>query len=283
MTPLRRKMLDDMTIRGLSKATKHAYERAVSQLATFHNRSPDLLSNHDIQTFLVHLLEERKLCHATCNGYVYGLRFFYTHTLGRDNIHFTIPTAREPSRLPVILAREEVRTILDAAVTPRDRALLTTTYGAGLRASEVVKLKVNDIDARRMCIRIVEGKRRKDRYALLSKAMLHELRSYWRVAKPKPFLFPSSQDTRPLTRVSAHRIFHLAKDRAGILKEGGIHSLRHAFATHLLESGTDLHTIQRLLGHTNIRSTLRYFHLSEDRLTATRSPLDELETEGHTM
>lgn len=282
MTQLRQQMIEDMTVRGLAEATRKAYLHAVSQLAKFHGRSPDQMTIRDVQAFLVHLVEDRKLCHVTCNGYVYGLRFFYCTTLGWDDPHFQIPLARQPSRLPVILSRGEIRALLEAAQAPRDRALLTTTYGAGLRVSEVVNLKVSDIDAERMSIRIEQGKRRKDRYGLLSKVMHRELRSYWRIVRPKIWLFPHTgvDIDHPISRVTAHRIFHAAKTKAGITKEGGIHSLRHAFATHLLESGTDLHTIQRLLGHTNIRSTLRYFHLSDRRLISTRSPLDDLELGG---
>lgn len=279
MTRLRQQMIQDMTVRGLTEATRKAYVHAVSQLALFHGRSPDQLTQREVQAFLVHLSGERGLCHSTCNGYVHGLRFFYSVTLGRETPIFQIPLAREPSRLPDILSRDEVRALIDAARTPRDRALLTTTYGAGLRVSEVVKLKVSDLDGTRMCIRIKEGKRKKDRYGLLSKTMQRELRDYWCIARPASWLFPRPGigPAHPISRMTAHRIFHAAKQKAEIAKPGGIHSLRHAFATHLLESGCDLHTIQRLLGHTSIRSTLRYFHLSERRLLQARSPLDELE------
>lgn len=279
MTTLRQQMIQDMTVRGLTEATRKAYVHAVSQLALFHGRSPDQLTQREVQAFLVHLIEERGLSHSTCNGYVHGWRFFYSVTLGRETPRFQIPLAREPFRLPVILSRKEVRALIDAARTSRDRALLTTTYGAGLRVSEVVKLKVSDVDGTRMCIRIEQGKRKKDRFGLLSKIMQRELRDYWRIAKPESWLFPRPgiAAADPISRMTAHRIFHAAKHKAEIAKPGGIHSLRHAFATHLLESGCDLHTIQRLLGHTNIRSTLRYFHLSERRLLQARSPLDELE------
>ncbi|MCP5082041.1 MAG: tyrosine-type recombinase/integrase, partial [Alphaproteobacteria bacterium] len=247
MTRLRQQMIEDMTVRGLADATRKAYLHSVSQLAQFHGRSPDQLTRREVQAFLAHLVEVRGLCHATCNGYVHGLRFFYSVTLGREAPRFQIPLARQPVRLPDILSREEVRALIEAARDPRGRALLTTTYGAGLRVSEAVKLKVGDIDGTRMCIRIEQGKRRKDRYGLLSKAMQNELRCYWRLAKPGIWLFARTGTDQPISRVTAHRIFHAAKQTAGIDKQGGIHSLRHAFATHLLESGCDLHTIQRLL------------------------------------
>jgi integrase/recombinase XerD len=280
MTLLRQQMIEDMSVRGLAEATRKSYLHAVSQLALFHGRRPDELDIREVQAFLVHLVEDRKLSYGTCNGYVYGLRFFYSVTLGRDDLRFQIPTSRQPSRLPSILSRTEVRTLLEAAVNMRDRALLTTTYGAGLRVSEAIKLKVSDIDATRMCIRIEQGKRKKDRYGLLSRGMRQELRNYWRVCKPQTWLFPGAKSQQPLSRVTAHHIFHAAKAKTGIKKQGGIHLLRHAFATHLLESGCDLHSIQRLLGHSSIRSTLRYFHLTERRLMSTSSPLDDLGLDG---
>jgi site-specific recombinase XerD len=169
MTLLRQQMIADMSVRGLAEATRKSYLHAVSQLALFHGRRPDELGIREVQAFLVHLVEDRNLSYGTCNGYVYGLRFFYSVTLGRDDLRFQIPTSRQPSRLPSILSRTEVRALLEAAVNIRDRALLTTTYGAGLRVSEVIKLKVSDIDATRMSIRIEQGKRKKDRYGPVNK------------------------------------------------------------------------------------------------------------------
>lgn len=282
MTPLRRRMIEDMTARGFAAATHAGYLHAVAELARFHRTSPDRLTPREVQRFLVHLIEDRDLAWSTCNGYVHALRFFYRVTLERADADFHIPRAREAARLPEILSREEVRVLLEAAANRRDRALLATAYGAGLRASEVIRLRVADIDGRRMCLRIEQGKRKRDRYGLLSPRLLEELRGYWRAAEPRPedWLFPGGTAGRPITRITAHRAFHTAKAAAGIGKGGGLHSLRHAFATHLLEAGTDLHTIQRLLGHGSIRTTLRYFHLSERRLMTTLSPLDLLDRDG---
>jgi site-specific recombinase XerD len=277
MTPLRRQMIEDMTARGLAKATHDSYLHAVRELARFHGKSPDRLTPREVQHFLVHLVEERNFTWATCNGYVHALRFFYRITLGRDDTSFHIPRGKDPLRLPEILSRQEVRALLQAAENQRDRALLMTTYGAGLRASEVIHLKLGDIDSERMCLRIEQGKRRKDRLALLSARLLEELRDYWRAYHPESWLFPGSPPEQPITRITAHRRFHLAKSKAGITKAGGLHSLRHAFATHMLEAGTDLHTIQRLLGHGSIKTMLRYCHLSERRLMTTISPLDQLD------
>ncbi len=187
--------------------------------------------------------------------------------MGGSGDTFHIPCAKQPRRLPEVLSREEVRAIICGAKCPRDRALLAAAYGAGLRVSEVIQL------------RIQEGKRKKDRYGLLSEAMLGELRRYWRASRPEIRLFPGAKAGRPITRETASRISHAAKAESGITKQGGIHSLRHAFATHPLEDGIDLYTIQRLLGHGGIRSTLGYFHLSERRLPVTASPLERLELE----
>ncbi len=291
MTPLRRQMIEDMTARGLAKSTRESYLHAVASLARFYRKSPDGLSAREVQRFLVHLVEDRGLAWGTCNGYVHGLRFFFCVTLGRLRDPgaaggFHIPRAKEPQRLPEILSRAEVAALITAAASLRDRALLATTYGAGLRVSEVVHLKLGDIDGTRMCLRVRAAKRAKDRYGLLSEAMLAELRAYWSDAHKRAtgpgreredWLFPGIRAGLPISRQTAARIFHLAKGKAGIGKEGGIHSLRHAFATHLLEDGVDLHTIQRLMGHGSIKTTLRYFHLSERRLMVTASPLDSLE------
>ena len=277
MTPLRRQMIEDMTARGFSKATHDSYLHAVGELARFHRTSPDRLTARGVQRFLVHLVEARGLAWATCNVYAQALRFFYRVTLGCDDTSFRIPRGRGVRRLPEILSRQEVRSLIQAAANRRDRALLVATYGAGLRASEVIRLRLNDIGSGRMCLRIEQGKRRKDRLALLSARLLEELRDYWRACRPEGWLFPDGRAERHITRITAHRSFHAAKAVAGITKAGGLHSLRHAFATHMLEAGTDPHTIQRLLGHGSIKTTLLYFHLSERRLMTTISPLDQLD------
>jgi site-specific recombinase XerD len=277
MTPLRRQMIEDMTVRGFSKATHASYLHAVTELARFHRTSPDRLMSREVQRFLVHLAEDRGLAWATCNVYAQALRFFYRVTLGCDDTSFRIPRGRGARRLPEILSRQEVRSLIQAAANRRDRALLVATYGAGLRASEVIRLRLNDIDSGRMCLRIEQGKRRKDRLALLSARLLEELRDYWRACRPEGWLFPGGRADGHITRTTAHRSFHAAKAVAGITKAGGLHSLRHAFATHMLEAGTDPHTIQRLLGHGSIKTTLLYFHLSERRLMTTISPLDQLD------
>ena len=196
MTPLRRQMIQDMTVRGFSRATHDSYLHAVTELARFHHASPDRLTPREVQRFLVHLVEDRGLAWATCNVYVHALRFFYRVTLGRDAATFRIPRGREARRLPEILSRREVSALIRAAASRRDRALLVTTYGAGLRASEVIHLRLGDVDSGRMCLRIEQGKRRKDRLALLSARLLGELRDYWRACRPEGWLFPGERADR---------------------------------------------------------------------------------------
>ena len=197
--------------------------------------------------------------------------------LGRPAPAFTIPGPKQPKKLPVILSSEEVRRVIEGTVTRKQRALLATTYAAGLRVSEVVRLKLGDIDAQRMSLRIEQGKGAKDRDTLLSPRLLEELRAYWRQYRPARWLFPARGGKGPMDPSTAQKLYYAAKLRAGITKRGGIHALRHAFATHLLEAGTDLHTIQRLLGHGHLGTTMRYFHLAQRTVLKTLSPLEWLD------
>ncbi len=270
-------MIDSMILRGMSARTRDSYLRAVAQLATFYHRSPDQIADEEVQAYIVHLIRKRKLSWSSCNVAVYGLRFFFHETLRREKTSFHIPGPRKPSRLPEILSRQEVSRIFDHTRLPRHRALLMTVYSAGLRVSEVVNLQVQHIDSDRMTIRVEQGKGAQDRCTLLSPRLLAELRNYWRLEQPRPWLFPQRMAPRPMACTTAQRMYIAAKKRAGITKYGNIHALRHAFATHLLESGTDLHTIQRLLGHRHIHSTMRYLHLARRHVTDRCSPLDLLD------
>jgi len=274
MSELRTRMIRDMTLRGFSPRTHEAYLGAVVGLAKYYRRSPDQLTNDEVQAYLAHLLQERKRSWSTCSQAAHAFRFLYHVTLGHPRTEFLVPAPKQPQKLPEILSREEVWRLLGACTQPRHRLLLATTYAAGLRVSEVVALKVSDIDAERMTIRVEQGKGAKDHYVPLATRLLHDLRAYWQTAPPGVWLFPNRQGTRPTDITVAQKIYTMAKLRAGIRKQGGIHALRHAFATHLLEAGTDLHTVQRLLGHRHLSTTMRYFHLSQGRLMATRSPLD---------
>jgi len=274
MSELRTRMVRDMTLRGFSPRTHEAYIGAVVGLAKYYRRSPDQLSNHEVQAYLARRIHERKRSWSTCAQAAHAFRFLYHATLGHPRTEFHVPAPKQPQKLPEILSREEVWRLLHACVHRRHRLLLATTYAAGLRVSEVVALKVSDVDAERMTIRVEQGKGAKDRSVPLAGRLLTELRASWKTAPPGVWLFPNRQGTRPTDITVAQKIYTMAKLRAGIRKQGGIHALRHAFATHLLEAGTDLHTVQRLLGHRHLSTTMRYFHLSQRHLTTTRSPLD---------
>jgi len=278
MGALRKQMDADMVVRGMSVRTRESYLAAVAGLAKYYGRSPEQVSEAEVQRYLLHLMEERKLAWSSCNIAVSGLRFLYHTTLKRREAQFDIPRARAPQKLPQILSREEIARLIELTANPKHRAILMSAYGAGLRLAELCRLKVGDIDSERMSIRVEQGKGAKDRYTLLSARLLAELRRYWIAYRPKLWLFTGVRDReRPISDHSVQRLFYAAKARAGITKECGIHGLRHAFATHLLEAGVDVHTIQRLLGHGHISSTLRYFHLADKHLTATASPLDLLD------
>ena len=204
-----------------------------------------------------------------------ALKFLFHVTLKRKSAEFAVPGPHQPQKLPQILSSEEVMRIIDAAANPRHRAILLTIYAAGLRLSEVCRLKVSDIDSERMTLRIEQAKGAKDRYALLSPKLLKELRLYWAAYRPKDWLFPSTRNPLlPLACITVQRIFYRARDRAGISKRCGIHGLRHAFATHMLEGGVNVHTIQRLMGHRDLGTTTRYFHVARQHLAQTPSPLE---------
>ena len=274
MSELRTRMIRDLTVRGLAPRTHKAYIAAVVRLAKHYRRSPDQITNDEVQTYLAYLIQERKLSWSTCSQAANAFRFLYHVTLGHPRTDFHVPLPKQPQKLPEILSREEVWRLLPAPPHPRHRLLLTTIYAAGLRVSEAIALRVSDIDADRMTIRIEQGKGAKDRYVPLAARLLHDLHAYWKTTPPGVWLFANRQGTRPIDITDAHKIYTMANLRAGIQKQRGIHDLRHAFATHLLEAGVDLHTVQRLLGHRQISTTMRYFHLSQGRLVGTRSPLD---------
>lgn len=277
MTKLRRRMDDDMVARGFADRTRESYLWAVTGLARFYHRSPDQISDAEIQAYLVHLLRDRQRSWSTCNVVANGLRFFYHTTLKRDRTTFTIPAPRQRQKLPAILSREDIERVIAHVSNPKHRTMLLTTYAAGLRLNEVLHLRISDIDSGRMTIRIEQGKGGKDRYTVLSRRLLDTLREYWKVARPTLWLFPSQETGKPLHPTALQRAYQQAKLRAGIKKPGGIHGLRHAFATHLLEAGVDIHTIQRLLGHGYISTTTRYFQLTRHTEIGPDSPLDLLE------
>jgi len=276
MSPLRKKMFNDMTVRGLSENTQKLYDRAVGGLVRFVRRSPDSITAQEVQDYLLYLHKDRGLCWSTCNVHVQGIRFFHRITLKRPEPHFYVPAAKKEKKLPVLLNRRQIAELFKAAANPKHRAILVTAYAAGLRVSELTNLRVNDIDSQRMTIRIVQGKGKKDRYVPLSPRLLEELRNYWRQAKVKPtvWLFPGRCADGRLSRAGIARIYTDVKAKAGITSEGGVHTLRHCYATTLLESGVALYSIQRYLGHTSIRSTMHYLRLAQSPDNEMVSPLD---------
>lgn len=261
MSPLRQALLDAMELRAFAQRTREAYLHWAIELARHTHTSPEKLDAADLERFLLHLLREKHLSPATCNQALQALRFLWCSVLKRPDIVVDLPSARVPLRLPVILSRDEVARILAAASNLRNRAVLTTTYAAGLRVSEVSHLRVADIDSERSALRVEQGKGGRDRYSLLPPQLLETLRLYWRAYRPRIWLFPQRHADVPIDPGQAEKWFYAARDRAGIAKKVGIHGLRHAFATHLLEAGVDLHTIQGLMGHSNISTTQRYLHL----------------------
>ena len=280
MTPLRQQMIEAMVLRGLAGRTQQSYVAVVAQLARYYGCSPDQLDGAQVRAWLVHRIGERHLAYATVNQAVCAMKFFVRTVLGRTDEAVTIPYARTPQRQPEILSREELARLFGAAGNLRARTLLMSAYAAGLRVSEVCALRVTDIDSApdRMCIRVTAGKGGKDRYTLLTPSLLEALRLYWRVCKPRTWLFPAARDaTRRLDIGSAQRMYYRARDRAGITKVGGIHTLRHGFATHLLEAGVDLATLSRLLGHGHLSTTQRYVHLARPGTMPQDAPLDLLQ------
>jgi integrase/recombinase XerD len=274
---LRERMTEEMKLRNFSPATQKSYLYAVTRLAKYYRRPPDQLDKEQIRSYLVHLTVEKKLSPNTMTGQISGLRFFYNETLGWDETKLFIPPRKKSSPLPEVFSPSEVVRLMDGTRGLNQRVLLMTAYSAGLRVGELVSVKITDIDAARMTIRVKQGKGGKDRYAILSQNLLTELRQYWKRYRPSIWLFPNRAKNGPLSRNEAWHIFNQAKKRAGIKKGRGIHTLRACFATHLLEAGVDLRSIQFLLGHSSILSTQRYLRLQPQNRGSIVSPLDLLQ------
>ena len=277
MITLREKMKQEMTLVGLASSTQKIYLKAVTQLHDYYHQSPVKLSTGQIKDYLLYLLKEKKLAPNTYNTQIYGLRFFYCITLRQPLRKLDLRATKVIYKLPSILSPGEVQRIIKATTNIKHRSLLMLIYSAGLRVSEAVNLRIQDIDGERKTLHIRCGKGGKDRYVILSPVVHLALRDYWRTCRFQDYVFPSQNDPhKPLTISSASLIFKSAKAVAGITKSGGIHSLRHAFATHILESGTDIFTIKELLGHTTIQSTIRYLAFVPDRHQNVRSPIEQL-------
>ena len=276
MGHFRDRMDEDLQLRGYSLNTRRAYLQCVREFVRYFNRPPDQLSLDHIRRYQVHLTQVRKVSWSRFNQTVAALRFFYCNTLKRDWDVKHIPYQRKACALPEVLSVEEVAAILGAVQSLKHRALLMSIYAGGLRTSELLHLRPSDVDAGRMVVRIEQGKGRKDRYVPLSCHLLAVLREYSKIARDSVWLFPGRDPRKPLTRVAVSKIFTQARQAVGIAKKVSPHSLRHAFATHLLERGTNLRVIQMLLGHRSLRTTEIYTHVARNFLQDTPSPLDVL-------
>ena len=277
MSPLRRRLIEDMQIRNLAPSTQRAYVAQLVHFAYYFRKSPDLLGPAEIRAYLIYLSHEKCLAASSIIVTVSALRFFYTVTLRRPwVIEQDIPTVRRGKKLPVVLSQDEVARFLSAVDNLKHRMVLTVCYATGLRISEAVRLTPAAIDSKRMVIRVEQGKGRKDRYVMLSPKLLDLLRTYWDRTRPEEWLFPGRWPGEPISPSSIDATCREVRQRWGIGKPVTPHSLRHAFAVHLLEAGTNLRTIQLLLGHRNLATTARYLMIATDKVCATVSPLEAL-------
>ena len=274
-TPLRQRMIEDMTIRQFGSKTQHDYVRVVADFARFLGRSPDQAEPEDLRRYQLRLAAEGA-SPAKMNAAVSALRFFFKVTLGRQGYGERLATVRKEDRLPEVLSPEEVALLLHCAPSLKHKAALSVAYGCGLRVSEIVHLKVADIDSARMLVRVEQGKGRKDRYVMLSPELLELLRAWWRMARPKGWLFPGRDAGQPITARQLNRALKMAAASAGLDKPVSMHTLRHCFATHLLERKTDVRVIQALLGHKKLDTTARYTRVAIKTLGAVQSPLTHL-------
>jgi site-specific recombinase XerD len=281
ISPLRQRMLEDMALRKLAPTTQSHYLRAVINLTCFLGRSPDTASPEDLRRYQLHLVKTGTSS-IMLNHTITALRFFFGATLDRPDALAKMSPVREPRKLPVVLSCEEVARLIEAAATPKYQAALSVAYGAGLRASEVVAIKVGDIDSTRMTLRVEQGKGHKDRYAMLSPLLLERLRAWWRVAHAKGkmldggWLFPGQNPINPMSTRQLNRICHMAAAAAEIDKRVSMHTLRHSYATHLLEQKVDIRVIQVLLGHKRLETTALYAQVATDVLREVVSPLESL-------
>jgi site-specific recombinase XerD len=274
MGTLREQMRADLELKGLSPKTQKIYLSQVRSFALYYNRSPEQLGEREIKEYLLHLIREKKASSSLVNQCYSALKFLYEKTLKRKWIMEEIPRTKISKKLPVILNREEVEALFSVTNNLKHRAILMLIYSSGLRISEAAHLKLSDIDSKRMMLGIRQGKGGKDRCTILSNIALQVLRRYWCQYRPQEWLFPGKFPDKPISERSIQKIFKKAKDLAGITKPATVHTLRHSFATHLLEGGTDLHHIQLLLGHSSPKTTTVYLHVSQRDLTRIVSPLD---------
>lgn len=281
ISPLRQRMLDDMRMRKFGEKTQLDYVRAVRNFTKYLGRSPDTATVEDLRNYQLHMVDHG-ISPASLNSAISGLKFFFTVTLDREEVMAKMQPVHLPSKLPVILSREEVRRLIAATRNLKHQTALALAYGTGLRVNEVVSLKIGDIDSQRMILRVEQGKGQKDRYAMLSPILLERLRVWWRVARAQGkmldggWLFPGLNPVEPLSTRQLNRAIHFAAADAGIEKRVSMHSLRHAFATHLLEQKVDIRLIQVLLGHKKLETTALYAQVATDILREVVSPLEKL-------
>ncbi len=281
MTPLRQRFIEELVLRGCSVRTQEAYVHQVYQLAKFFRQPLDQLSNEQVRAYLLHLARARQLAPSSINQAVNACRFLYERVLHREveALRQALPFTRKPILRPQVYSTAELERLFTVGCAhPKHRAFLMTVYGAGLRLNEACHLKAEHLDAARQQIRVVQGKGRKDRYTLLSPRLLAELRAYWRLFRPQHWLFPATRSPeQPMVDATGQRIYYHAVERAGLRRKGGIHALRHSFATHLLEAGVEITVVQRLLGHAHLNTTSTYLHVRQERLAQIAGPLQLLD------
>lgn len=274
MTKLRQEMIRAMKLRNFSPKTQQAYLFQIQKLSANHGRSPDLISHRELQDYLIYMKEKEDLSFSSCNVARSAIRFFYGNILKDEDIYIAMPAQRTPKFLPEVLSVEEVMKLIDSTTNFRNRLLLMTVYSSGLRLEELVSLKVGHIDSKRMIIRVVQGKGQKDRYTTLSKILLKELKQYWQIYKPHEWLFYVKTPEKQMSKSTVQKIYTNAKKKAEINRGRGIHTLRHCFATHMLEAGYDIRRIQKMMGHKNVSTTMTYLHVSRESVSSITSPLD---------
>ena len=276
MTPLRQTMIEELKLRNYSPTTQVHYVSYVAEFARFFGKSPDLLGPDDVRAYQLYLIKEREYCANSLTVVTSALKFFYKYVAPQDWKVEQVATPKLPKKLPVVLSRKEVAEFFAAINSPKYRLILMLTYATGMRVSEVVHLRMSDIDSDRMTIRVVQGKGKKDRYVMLSPRLLVALRAFWTIGRPWHWLFPGSRPDKPVSVTSVQEVCRQARNAIKMHKKVTPHMLRHSFATHLLDSGTDLRVIQVLLGHQSIRTTARYTYVTIEQLRKTTSPLDTL-------
>jgi len=276
MGALKEKMKMDLELKGYSARTQGVYIGQVKKFAQYFGKSPAEMGETEIREYLYYLVTEKHLSDSSINSGYSALKFFYETTLGRDWNIKKIPRRKAEKRLPTVLDGSEIKQLFTSIRNLKHRAIMVTTYSAGLRVSETAHLKVSDIDSKRMQLRISQGKGKKDRYTLLSKLTLNLLREYWREYRPKEWLFPGNSPHRPISSRTIQKVFENARRKAGIQKLATVHTLRHSFATHLLEAGTDIYRIQKLMGHTTPKTTALYMHLRRQDVLKVVSPIEFL-------